>query len=344
MHFLITGHTGFKGSWLTVVLTQLNHEVSGFSLNPAPSSLYQTANLQNMLKYDGRGDIRDNAQFSRFVAKTKPDVAIHMAAQALVRQSYADPINTFTTNVEGTLSFLRATERRNEIRGRLVVTSDKVYRNDGRSHGYIESDALGGRDPYSASKSMADILTQSWQASNKGVPTGIARAGNVIGGGDRAEHRLVPDLIKALQGGAQVNLRYPYATRPWQHVLDCLSGYLTSVRSLLRFETDEVWNIGPDGETVASVQEFARHLSIALGAKSLFTIRSEEQAHEEHRLHLNSRKIRDSLDWFDALTFDESVGWTAEWEEAYLKGANPRELTDRQVSAFLTRKHPPFDF
>lgn len=335
MHLLITGHTGFKGSWLAVLLQSMGHKVSGFSLKTEESSLFERAGLQNLFEHDGRGDIRDRTLFADFVKQTSPDVAIHMAAQALVRESYRDPSYTFTTNVDGTLSFLEGTEKPGSIGARLVITSDKVYRNDGREIGYVEEDPLGGRDPYSASKSMADLLTQSWQLVHGQTPTGIVRAGNVIGGGDRAKNRLVPDLVHAVKTKAPINLRYPQATRPWQHVLDCLSGYLAALNSIISSGEDGVWNIGPRDETVASVKAFSEEFSRSIGAGRLFTTEAEDAEHEEERLHLNSRKIRKSLGWSDSFSFEESVSWTAQWERKVLDGASPREVTEAQVESFL---------
>jgi CDP-glucose 4,6-dehydratase len=222
MHYLLTGHTGFKGTWLSLLLSSAGHEVSGISLNPVEGSLFSRVRPRDLLNADVRLDIRDAAAVHEQIARIAPDVVIHLAAQPLVRESYRDPRGTFDTNVWGTINVLEATRRTESVQATLIVTTDKVYRNDGRSTGYVESDPLGGHDPYSASKAMADLATQSWRASYPGTPIAIARAGNVIGGGDVSPDRLMPDLIAAFATGTPARIRNPRAIRPWQHVLDCL--------------------------------------------------------------------------------------------------------------------------
>jgi len=215
MHYLITGHTGFKGAWLTIWLESLGHEVSGISLDPLSGSLFETANLSDLLANDFRLDIRDAPAVRATISKTSPDVVFHMAAQPLVRESYKDPRGTFETNVMGTLNVLEAVSATPSVKAHVVITTDKVYRNVNQVAGYKETDPLGGDDPYSASKAMADILTHSWVTSFGGPPTAIARAGNVIGGGDVSPDRLLPDLLTSYSAGIAPTLRYPEAVRPW---------------------------------------------------------------------------------------------------------------------------------
>jgi CDP-glucose 4,6-dehydratase len=233
MHFLITGHTGFKGAWLSLLLRERGHNVSGISLEPENNTLYKSASIGKFFEHDIRCDIRDLDRLQRNFNSISPDVVIHLAAQALVRESYKDPIRTFETNVHGTINVLKASQNLPKLKAQLIVTTDKVYKNMDKLNAYIESDPLGGQDPYSASKAMADIATQSWLSSFVNAPTGIARAGNVIGGGDISTDRLIPDLIKSYTSGLTPRLRAPKAVRPWQHVLDCLNGYLSLVDAII---------------------------------------------------------------------------------------------------------------
>ncbi|MFZ4497882.1 MAG: CDP-glucose 4,6-dehydratase, partial [Candidatus Nanopelagicales bacterium] len=229
MHYLVTGHTGFKGAWMTMWLTSQGHQVSGLALDPEPGALFETAKLHPLLAHDIRADIRDSANVMDALRVTAPDVVIHLAAQPLVRESYLNPRWTFETNVMGTMNVLEAVQQTPSVKTQLIITTDKVYRNVNQVAGYVEPDPLGGDDPYSASKAMADLLTHSWVTSFGGPPTAVARAGNVIGGGDVCKDRLIPDVIAALASGKAPVLRYPNAVRPWQHVLDCINGYLMLV-------------------------------------------------------------------------------------------------------------------
>ena len=336
MHFLLTGHTGFKGAWFTMLLKALGHEVSGIALNPKSGSLFERATLADLLTHDFRFDIRDPGRFSEAVHVIRPDFAVHFAAQALVKASYEDPRFTFETNVHGTLNFLAATQDLGSLRGRLVITSDKVYRNDQRSQPYVETDALGGRDPYSASKAMADILSQSWIASYPRVPSAIARAGNVIGGGDVAEHRIVPDIIDAMSSGLAVTLRYPNAVRPWQHVLDCLGGYSFIIDSLDDSTVATTWNVGPGNENMVSVSQLVASFADLWGSRCHVNKEFAVTDHEEALLTLDSSRLRKATGWRNKLGFEETVEWTVDWEKSVRSGGNPRAAAMRQVEAFLS--------
>ncbi len=245
MHYLITGHTGFKGPWLVLLLLSRGHQVSGLALNPDDGSLFQRAGLTEHLVSDFRVDIRDAEATAAAVKAAAPDVVVHMAAQSLVRESYRNPRYTYETNAIGTLNVLEAVGATPSVRAHVVITTDKVYRNVDQEAGYVETDPLGGDDPYSASKAMADLLAQSWIRSFPGVPTAIARGGNVIGGGDVSHDRLLPDLVAAYADGRAPQLRFPRAVRPWQHVLDCLNGYLVLADALLTGSGLGQWNFGP---------------------------------------------------------------------------------------------------
>ena len=336
MHFLLTGHTGFKGAWFIMFLKALGHEVSGIALDPKSGSLFERATLTDLVNHDLRFDIRDPERFSEAVNVIRPDFAVHFAAQALVKASYENPRFTFETNVNGTLNFLAATQAVEGLRGRLVITSDKVYRNDQRSQPYVESDALGGRDPYSASKAMADILSQSWIASYPGVPSAIARAGNVIGGGDVAEHRIVPDIIETMSSGLALTLRYPNAVRPWQHVLDCLGGYRFIIDSLDDSAVATTWNVGPGNENMVSVSQLVASFADLWGSRCHVNEESAVTDHEEALLTLDSSRLRNATGWRNKLGFEETVEWTVDWEKSVRSGEDTRAAAMRQVEAFLS--------
>ena len=340
MHFLLTGHTGFKGAWFILLLRELGHDVSGLALDPLVNSLYSDASLTDLLHHDFRIDIRDPEAVSGAVRATRPDVVVHFAAQSLVKESYRAPEDTFSTNVSGTLNILSSSQELDSVGQRLIVTSDKVYRNNGRHHPYTENDELGGRDPYSASKAMADLLTQSWVHSFPGAPTAIARAGNVIGGGDVTAHRLIPDWVRSYKSGAQLQLRHPAAIRPWQHVLDCLNGYLAILGNLDSSSQPLAWNVGPDPSSVKSVREVVEVFSSKMGANLPVTVPSVPQEHEEEVLTLNSDLLRAKSGWENKLNFIETIEWTAQWEASAMRGENPLHLAQSQVREFLERPAP----
>src|SRR5664280_1522972 len=274
MHFLITGHTGFKGAWLALLLLERGHTISGLALEPAPGSLYERARLSELLLRDLRVDIRDGVATQHAIMSVEPDVVLHLAAQPLVRESYRDPRYTYETNALGTLSVLQAVEHTPAVKAQVIVTTDKVYRNVNQIWGYRESEPLGGVDPYSASKAAADLITQSWMAgAGRDVPTAIARAGNVVGGGDVCAARLMVDLVAAFSAGTPVRLRYPEAVRPWQHVLDCLGGYLDLTEALLRGESSgEAFNFGPDTRSFVSVGAVATAVASLWGTNPVVAI------------------------------------------------------------------------
>jgi CDP-glucose 4,6-dehydratase len=338
MRYLITGHTGFKGTWLTFLLRQLGHEVVGLALDPVEGALYTSARADREVVDDRRIDIRDAQSTSDAVADIAPEVVLHLAAQPLVRASYRDPRTTFDTNVAGTLNVLEAVSATPGVRALVVVTTDKVYRNDGRTGGYVESDALGAADPYSTSKAMADLLAQSWAASVGGPPLAIVRGGNVIGGGDVSDDRLIPDVVRMVVAGEAPVLRNPGSVRPWQHVLDCLDGYLTVADALLRGEGSGAWNFGPrpgEAVTVAEVVEAA----LAEWPRDSGWVHDEtEQPHEAALLSLDSGRAVRELGWSNLLPYPDSLRWVISWHRAVTEGEDPREVTVRQVSEYLERR------
>ncbi len=330
MHYLVTGHTGFKGAWLVAFLSKLGHEVSGIALPPEPKSVFQAAGLEPLMNRNLYIDIRNREEIQEAILNLAPDVVIHMAAQPLVLRGYEDPVETFDTNVSGTLNVIAACRKLTTLQALLVITTDKVYRDSGTGS-YKESDPLGGFDPYSASKAMADLLTQSFANLDPGFRIGIARAGNVIGAGDISANRVVPDINRSLMRNDELVLRMPSAVRPWQHVLDCLNGYLAFVEYLLSDKESTgatVLNIGPDPESYRSVLELVT-FAASLKPELRWKIEESTLRKETSFLTLDSSAARNQLGWRDKLDFETAVRWSLADE-----GPSLRELLDQQIVAF----------
>jgi len=306
MHYFLTGHTGFKGSWLIALLKAKGHTVSGYALPEVPGGLFAEAQMEQDLEHHTIGDIRDLENLKQALSIAQPDVVIHLAAQPLVLRSYEDPVETYTTNVNGTINLLQAVTELEPQPVTLVITTDKVYRDTGKGS-YSEEDALGGHDPYSASKAMADILTQSWAATHSELRLHVARAGNVIGAFDASKDRLVPDIRRAIDSNQPLIVRNPGAVRPWQHVLDCLNGYLMFVEAALRGdELPVALNFGPDPDglkTVGEVVALAEKLEPTLVVETLNSVGPKETAF----LTLNSDQAHSLLGWRNTITFMASV-------------------------------------
>jgi CDP-glucose 4,6-dehydratase len=338
MHYLITGHTGFKGSWLSLMLQMQGHAVSGISLDPLEKSLFNQANLGKIFENDLSIDIRNTKELTQAIEKIKPEVIIHLAAQPLVRESYKDPIGTFETNVIGTLNVLEATKRLSNLKATLIITTDKVYKNHNHLRGYVETDELGGDDPYSASKAAADIATQSWVKSFATTPMAVARAGNVIGGGDWAADRIIPDLVNAYSSNQLPTLRYPDAIRPWQHVLDCLNGYQKLISKMLSDGISGEWNFGPSlhekHSVVQLVETFAKSWGVA-GKEQAWKLEQIAQPHEAGYLLLDSSKARLKLGWEDKFDFGSSINLTASWFKQS-QTQKPLEITVNQIKEYLS--------
>lgn len=337
MHVMITGHTGFKGSWLALMLHEQGHRVSGISLDPAAGSLFECAQVALKMSADIRLDIRDSLGLTRAIAELSPDVVIHLAAQPLVRRSYVEPRLTMETNVMGTYNVLEAVRKSTSVRACLMVTTDKVYRNEGLISGYREDAPLGGFDPYSASKAMADLLVQSWTSSYPGIPITVARAGNVIGGGDVSRDRLLPDLTAAFREGRPALVRNPAAVRPWQHVLDCLSGYLLLLDRMLGTGEGGVWNFGPEPENLRSVSDVADLAVRHWGGVASWDDDQGIHPHEAKVLALDSTRARTDLGWRDRLAFEEAVAWTVSWERRRYAGESAYSLCREQIESFRGR-------
>jgi len=337
-HFFVTGHTGFKGAWLTQLLVAQGHEVSGFSLDPGGPSLFDSINLSSQMTFDFRGDIRDLSALEDALAKSRPEFVFHLAAQALVRKGYADPINTYTTNFLGTLNVLVATARSSSVKAQLIVTSDKVYKNKEQGQPFEENDPLQGGDPYSQSKASADQLAGEWLNSGRTKPGAIARAGNVIGAGDYAQDRLLPDFVRAVKTKTPLEIRYPGATRPWQHVLDCVFGYVTLLDFVNRNGTTSspAWNFGPNPDSsdwsVRAVLDFATNLLESGAPEVVF---HPSQLHEHSALTLNSRKASFDLKWKPRISVEEAIEDSiAEARDG--KHWNARNHISEMVDGFLS--------
>jgi CDP-glucose 4,6-dehydratase len=345
---LVTGHTGFKGAWAALWLMAMGAEVSGLALAPETEpSLFGLAGLAGRMR-SVTADITDIAALDRLMAEARPEVVLHMAAQALVRRSYQDPVGTFQANVTGTVALLHAITRCPDVKAVVVVTSDKAYENFEWSWGYRESDPIGGRDPYSASKGAAEIATAAMRRSYfrpsaaEGHPARIAtaRAGNVIGGGDWAQDRLIPDIVRDCLGPAgAVTIRAPRAVRPWQHVLEPLRGYfmLAEALSADRPDAAAAWNFGPDRQDERPVIEVAEAVVAALGTGSIVRAPEPPKLHEAHLLTLDNSKARAGLGWRPALSFADTVAMTADWYSQWARGGDARSLTLAQIAAYRHR-------
>jgi CDP-glucose 4,6-dehydratase len=336
MRYLITGHTGFKGSWLAAILKSLGHEVVGISLPASENSLYNEARLASFFSEEYFLDIRNRKGLCEAIQSTNADVAFHLAAQPLVRESYKTPIETYETNVIGTLNFLEGITRA-DLRAAIVVTTDKVYKNKGLLRGYTELDELGGFDPYSSSKAAADIATQSWVMSYECQNIAIARAGNVVGGGDWATDRLIPDLVRAFSNGQTAYIRYPNSIRPWQHVADCLAGYIALSDSMIELGTSGAWNFGPEIDTDATVSRIAELAAQSWGEGASWMLDENPQVHEAGYLLLDSSKARDQLKWRDKLSLSQTLEWTMRFYKESSRGVDYRTLLIGQVEEFLSK-------
>ena len=336
---LVTGHTGFKGSWLTLWLQELGAEVTGASLPPETDPSHWE--LLKLRADDRRVDIRDFAALAKVLEENRPEIVFHLAAQPLVRRSYRDPLETWSTNVMGTANLLEASRRTEGVRAVVVITTDKCYENLEWPWGYRESDRLGGHDPYSASKAGAELVAASFRTAFFDAAAGpllaTARAGNVIGGGDWSEDRLIPDLVRATCTNQPLEVRSPRATRPWQHVLECLSGYLLLGQKLLEGEKDfaGAWNFGPDPEGNRTVAEVLDKLAQHLGDLRWQVTRAV-QPHEATLLYLDTAKARSVLRWRPVWDLDHTLAATAAWYRAWCeeqKVVSRQQLEDYVAAA-----------
>jgi CDP-glucose 4,6-dehydratase len=340
---LITGHTGFKGSWISEILLGMGSEVAGYSLEPDTTpNLFTALGLGKRMK-SHIGDIRDYGKLLGVFRKEMPEIVIHMAAQPLVRASYDEPRYTFDTNLMGTVNVLEAVREAGGVKAALMVTTDKVYENKETLRPYKEEDELGGFDPYSASKACAEMAIRSYRRSffDQAQETFVAsaRAGNVLGGGDWSRDRIVPDMVRSIFGGSgKITLRNPGAVRPWQHVLDPLHGYLLLAKGL--YEGKKVlpgaWNFAPDENSI-SVEDLVRR-SIGKLGKGSYEVNPGQGKHEAGLLMLDASKARDKLGWKPKLGIEESLDWTLEWYESFYKGGDAGKITKAQIARYMELK------
>ena len=346
----LTGHTGFKGSWLALWLSELGAEVTGFALAPPTvPSLFELTRMEGRLRHV-QGDVRDEAGLTLTIAAARPEVVIHMAAQSLVRLSYDEPVATYATNVMGTVNLLEAVRHTPGVRAVVCVTSDKCYENRETGQAYVEDDPMGGWDPYSSSKGCSELVVSAYRRSffdpnqmdARRVAVASVRAGNVIGGGDWAADRLVPDLMRGFAEGHRPRIRFPGAIRPWQHVLGPLSGYLLLAQRLVLGgpAVAEGWNFGPDAGDARPVGWIADRLAALWGDGAGWDRAGGTQPHEAAFLQLDASKARARLGWRPAWELDEALARTVEWYRAFARGADMQIVTLDQLRAFERATHP----
>ncbi|MFA6013865.1 MAG: CDP-glucose 4,6-dehydratase [Gallionellaceae bacterium] len=343
---LLTGHTGFKGSWLSLWLQSMGAQVVGYALAPPTNpSLFEVADVAKGMT-SIIGDIRDLAHLKKVFAEFQPEIVIHMAAQPLVRYSYVEPVETYSTNVMGTVNLLEAVRATPGIKAVVNVTTDKCYENREWDWGYRENEAMGGFDPYSSSKGCAELVTAAYRNSyfhpdkyaTHGVAIASARAGNVIGGGDWAEDRLIPDIMRAISQGKPVNIRNPHATRPWQHVLEPLFGYLVLAEKLYTVGAScaEGWNFGPNDEDARPVQWIVEKLTQSWGEGASWILDSGNHPHEAHYLKLDCSKAKARLNWHPRWHLEDALENIVEWQRAHLRGGDMQALTLKQITNYLS--------
>lgn len=348
----VTGHTGFKGSWLSLWLHSLGAKVTGYSLKPPTSpNLFDLCQLGQVIPTH-YADIRDQEKLQNAILTAKPDIVIHMAAQALVRASYTNPVETYATNVMGTVNLLEAVRvavnQGIKIKAVVNVTTDKCYSNKEWPWGYREIDMLGGYDPYSNSKACSELVTDAYRNSFfhtkdydlHGVGLATARAGNVIGGGDWAVDRLLPDCFRTLLAREKIKIRNPHAIRPWQHVLDPLSGYLTLARNLYKDGTKyaEGWNFGPDDGDGKTVEWIVKSICAKWGQDAAYEIENGQNPHEAHYLRLDCSKAKLELGWYPRWNVNQAIERAVEWTAAYLANEDVRAVCLKQIHEYTNEK------
>jgi CDP-glucose 4,6-dehydratase len=337
----LTGHTGFKGSWLSLWLQQLGAELTGFALAPPTNpSLFELARVSDGM-HSIEGDIRDLEAFKAALIDAKPEIVIHMAAQPLVRDSYQNPVDTFASNVMGTVHLFEAIRATPSVSAVVNITTDKCYENKEWIWGYREHEPMGGHDPYSASKACAELVSSAYRTSffqpdGHKVAMATARAGNVIGGGDWAKDRLMTDLIAAFTSGKPLLIRNPNAIRPWQHVLEPLRGYLTLAEKLFTHGADyaEAWNFGPNDDDAKPVSWLAERLTQFWGGNAQWQIQPGDHPHEANYLKLDISKAKTKLGWSPSMDLEQALRLTAEWAQQLAAGADARAITLQQIQTY----------
>lgn len=342
---LLTGHTGFKGGWLSLWLQSMGAKVTGYALEaPTRPSLFDVARIEEGMS-SHTGDIRDLEHLLRVMREARPEIVIHMAAQALVRYSYANPVETYATNVMGTVHLLEAVRQTGGVRVVVNITSDKCYENQEWVWGYRENEPMGGFDPYSNSKGCAELVTSAYRNSyfpperysEHGVALASVRAGNVIGGGDWAEDRLIPDFLRAISAGRPVIIRSPHAIRPWQHVLEPLSGYLNLAEKLWHHGKDYMggWNFGPNDEDAKPVEWIVERMTQLWGEGAAWQLDGGVHPHEAHYLKLDISKARMRLGWQPRWNLDKTLSSIVDWHRAWQGGDDMRAFTCQQIKTYI---------
>lgn len=341
---LLTGHTGFKGSWLSLWLQSMGANLIGYALAPPTNpSLFDVAKVEQGMT-SIIGDIRDLAHLRTVFAEYNPEIVIHMAAQALVRYSYVEPVETYSTNVMGTVNLLEAVRCTNSVKAVVNVTSDKCYENREWAWGYRENEAMGGFDPYSNSKGCAELVTAAYRNSffhpekyqTHGVAIASGRAGNVIGGGDWAEDRLIPDMMRAITQGQPVSIRNPHSIRPWQHVLEPLSGYLLLAQKLYEEGVGfaEGWNFGPNDDDAKPVHWILNELTNVWGDGASWKLDGGDHPHEAHYLKLDCSKAKSRLQWQPRWSLSEAIDQICTWHKAHLAGGDMHTMCLQQIKQY----------
>lgn len=326
----VTGHTGFKGGWLSLWLQHLGAQVTGFALSPPHKpNFFDSSRVGNGMS-SIIGDIRDGEFLSKVIGNFKPEVVFHLAAQPLVRRSYVNPIETYSTNIMGTVNLLEAVRNTDSIRAVVNVTSDKCYENNEWVWGYRENEAMGGADPYSSSKACSELITSAYrksffnlsQINEFRVGLSTARAGNVIGGGDWSEDRLIPDILRAIESGENINVRNPKSIRPWQHVLEPISGYIYLAEMIYKegLEFAEAFNFGPSDEDAKPVSWIVESLTKRWGSEVNWTLDSSLHPHEAKQLRLDCTKARNKLGWCPKWKLEQAINYIVLWHKAHQNG------------------------
>lgn len=347
---LITGHTGFKGSWLSLWLQGKGTRVIGYALPPPTTpSFFEIGEIASSM-VSVEGDVRDLPHLIEVIENHEPELLIHMAAQSLVRYSYRHPLETYETNVMGTINVLEAIRQTQTVRAALIITSDKCYKNDERALGYRESDAMGGHDPYSSSKGCAELVTAAYcnsflskkESSEPAISIASARAGNVIGGGDWSADRLIPDIVRAVINNKTLVIRNPNAIRPWQHVLEPLNGYLVLIENLWtqgsQFEGG--WNFGPIDDDCKPVDWILKTLNHLWEGGIQWELDTAENPPEASFLKVDSSKARNLLGWSTKLSVDKALAWAVEWYQGYQNQKNMRQLSEEQIQRYEELNQP----
>lgn len=338
---LLTGHTGFKGAWMAAWLARLGAKVTGFALVPETLSLYEKANIDDLI-VSRIGDLRDPDAVEQAVQAVNPEIVLHFGAQAIVRESYVDPVGTFATNLLGTVHLMDALRRASNVKSIVVVTSDKCYENREWIWPYRENEAMGGHDPYSSSKGCAELAVSAYYRSffrEKGIGVATARAGNVIGGGDWSQDRLIADFVRSFEASEPVVIRSPNAVRPWQHVMEALSGYLYLAENLWNNpeHCSQGWNFGPASSENVTVSQIANTMVKLWGEGAAWQAQPDGGPHEAHLLMLDSTKARRELGWLPRLSLDVALEWIIAWHKSEIEQQDMQKMTFSQIDQYIAR-------